>query len=73
MPKYKLEFNIPEEKDEFELASHGSDIWGALWDISQEMRNYLKHDSMYFESPQEAVEYFRKRINEEINDIGIEF
>ena len=39
-----LEFNLPEDKNDFKLAMNGADYFCALWDIKQLLRDYYKHD-----------------------------
>ena len=39
-----LEFNLPEDKDQFTLANRGMDYWSALWDLQQEIRKHYKYD-----------------------------
>ena len=39
-----LEFNMPEDKNDFKLAMNGADYFCALWDIKQLLRDYYKHD-----------------------------
>jgi len=51
----KLEFNIPEEKDEFKMAIRGFDYWVVLWDLSQWLRGKLKYDHEY-KTADEALE-----------------
>lgn len=42
--KATLEFNLPEEREEFEAATNGSNCKAALWNISQEIfRPARKH------------------------------
>ena len=41
--KAVLEFNLPEEKWEFQRASNASEAWCALHDLDAELRNMLKH------------------------------
>jgi hypothetical protein len=39
-----LEFNLPEDKEEFDVASKGMD-WALLaWDIDQFIRNKIKYE-----------------------------
>jgi hypothetical protein len=45
MPKAILEFNLPEEQDEFELASNTGKYYSVLWDLDQYMRNKIKYTS----------------------------
>jgi len=39
-----LEFNLPEEKEEFEMYSKAGKYFSALWDISQYIRTVKKND-----------------------------
>ena len=39
-----LEFNMPEDKNDFKLAMNGADYFCALWDIKQLLRDYYKHN-----------------------------
>jgi hypothetical protein len=42
MPKAILEFNLPEENEEYRLATQASKNYCALWDIQAELRNFRK-------------------------------
>jgi hypothetical protein len=44
MSKAILEFNLPEDREEFELASNAGSMHSSLWQISQEVfRPARKH------------------------------
>jgi hypothetical protein len=45
MPKATLEFNLPEEQDEFETANNASKYYSVLWDLDQYLRNFVKYPS----------------------------
>ena len=38
-----LEFNLPEDEDNFRMATHASDYFAALWDFAQWLRENLKY------------------------------
>ena len=38
-----LEFNLPEDEEQFNVASKGMDWALVVWDIDQLLRNKLKH------------------------------
>lgn len=38
-----LEFNLPEEREEFETANNGGKYLGALGDLANELRTRRKH------------------------------
>lgn len=43
MSKAILEFNLPDEKDDFTAATKGIDYWLCLWDLN----DYLRHECKY--------------------------
>lgn len=61
MPKAKLEFNLPEEKSDLLLAQRGSAFFCKFWELSQEIRTYLKHGHN-FKTPDEVLEWVRDNI-----------
>lgn len=61
MSKAILEFNLPEDREEFEMASKGPDYYNALFDIDNHCRNSLKHGHAY-KTPDEVLEDIRKMI-----------
>jgi hypothetical protein len=38
-----LEFNLPEDKQEFELATKASKMYCTLWDLDQWLRSEIKN------------------------------
>ena len=38
-----LEFELPEDTNDFKLAINGHEFFSALFDIHNECRSYLKH------------------------------
>jgi len=68
--KVTLEFNLPEEQDEFTLALHGTKYYGVLWELDQELRGILKYDKIpeRVKTAEEAVDYIRNRIYSLIAD-----
>ena len=59
-----LEFNLPEERNEFDCCINGSDYQSALAHIDDFLRNALKHGHN-FKTPEEVMEWTRNRIAEE--------
>jgi hypothetical protein len=41
MPKILIEFNLPEEKEEYEVYSKAMDMHSALWEYSQDVLRKL--------------------------------
>ena len=65
MPSGILEFNLPEEKDEFENASRACDMHSAMWEIQGVVRKALKYGEPSIESYRNALD--------EIREIAAEF
>ena len=55
MSKATLEFNLPEEQQDFYRASKGNEAFCALEDIRQPIRDWLKHGHD-FKTADEALE-----------------
>lgn len=43
MAKAILEFNLPEDNQEFLLATKGLDFWSVLWELDQDLRAKTKY------------------------------
>ena len=65
-----LEFNLPEDKEEFEVASKAMDWSLVVWDMEQHLRKKLKYDNDY-ETPNQALEHMRETLNELLVDKGL--
>jgi hypothetical protein len=61
-----LEFNLPEDQTEYQIASDASKMFSALWDMKQYLRNKIKYSSD--QMPQESYNTFMQ-CKEELNDI----
>ena len=69
-----LEFNLPEDNVEFQLATNASKWYSVAWDIDQYLRSQTKYapDSM----PQEvydALSKTRDQLREIMIDNGVDF
>jgi hypothetical protein len=40
-----IEFELPEDQEEYEMANNASKMYMALWDIRQLLRSKLKYNS----------------------------
>jgi len=65
--KATLEFNLPEDQHEFDLAIQGSNMYSALWDISQELRKLWKYEELSDEE-WKMVERIRDKFYEILGD-----
>jgi hypothetical protein len=68
-----LEFNLPEEKQEFDFATQGSDWWNVCWQMDQWLRGQTKHspDSMS-DDTYKALEECRDKLRELITNNGLD-
>jgi hypothetical protein len=74
MPKAILKFDLPEEQDEFKLATKGADFYSILWDHDQWMRDSIKYGKSEIKdkTPQEVIEIARKNLWELMSEKGID-
>ncbi len=63
--KATLEFNLPEENPEFDLAMNGPKYHSALWDIENKLRQWVK-----YETAPESVEMLIEEIRWMIPDLS---
>jgi hypothetical protein len=43
MPEAILKFNLPEDQDDFELATNASKYYSVLWELDQYLRSKVKY------------------------------
>ena len=68
-----LEFNLPDDKEEFDAASKGMD-WAILaWDIDQSVRSLLKYHPEKYETGQQALEHIREQLRDFMEERGLQF
>ena len=60
--KATLTFDLPDEKEEFEIAVKSRDYYSQLWDIDQHLRSLLKHGDPEAQSTRELAERIRNMI-----------
>jgi hypothetical protein len=70
--KAKLEFNLPEDQQEFNFATQGSDWWNVCWNMDQWLRANTKHapDLMPVDE-YNAYERCREELRDLINSRGL--
>ena len=70
-----LEFNLPDDKVEFDTASKAMD-WAILaWDMEQFIRNRLKYQTEKLEtsSAEEELQLLRNELHHQMEDSGLQF
>ena len=71
--KAKLEFNLPDEKDDFYLASNGYKYRSVCWKMEQHFRELVKYNSLKLsESQMDIVETLRDYFSELLSSEGID-
>ena len=73
--KATLEFNLPEDHIEFEMATNGSKMHSVLWEMDQWLRAQYKYmsDAEYSEDKYETFEKCRGQLREIMFENGIKF
>jgi len=69
--KATLEFNLPDDQHEFDLAIQGSKMYLALWDLSQELRSMWKYQQYKTEEEYAIVETIRDKFHEILSEHNI--
>ena len=75
MPKAILEFNLPEDKEDFEMASNSGQYHCILWDMDQFLRQIIKYEDPKTKEEklrQKFAEEFREYLYEQMRDRNIE-
>lgn len=65
--KATLEYNLPDDQHEFDLAVQSGNMYSALWDISQELRTLWKYEELS-EEEWKIVERIRDKFYEILGD-----
>ncbi len=66
-----LKFNLPEEKDNFEIAVKAQSMHSALWEFNQFIRADLKYNDKLTAKQRELAETYRDKFIEILNDNNI--
>ena len=74
--KATLEFNLPYDNQEFELATKGLKFWSILWELDQELRAKTKYapDDLpqdKYDAYQEIRDYLHELMNENMISFDI--
>lgn len=57
-----LEFELPQESDEYYYAIHGTDYSLVIWDIDQWLRERIKYDESMSGSEKEIYQEVREKL-----------
>ena len=67
-----LEFNLPEDEEQFDVASRGMDWALIVWDIDQLLRKKLKYEE-HVRDTRNTLEELRKTLNDMLADKGLKY
>ena len=71
--KAKLEFDLPEDEEQFNVASKSMD-WALLaWDIDQMIRSLLKYHPEEYSTGDLALEHVQEEIRNIMEEKGLQF
>jgi len=61
-----LEFNLPDDQQDFDLATRGMKFWSVLWELDQSLRSKTKYapDNL----PQDKYDAYQE-IREELREL----
>ena len=68
-----LEFNLPEDKVDFNLAVKGSDWWHVCWKMDQHLRTKIRYDESISEHTREVYEELREELRQIMLDNNVDF
>ena len=68
-----LEFNLPEEQPEFDLAVNGNKWSFVAWKIDQELRSKIKDSESITEEQRDIYQEVRNSINEYMLEQGLDW
>ena len=66
-----LEFNLPEDNDDFTMATKATSYSLALWEISQFLRSEIKYNEQLSEDAYDQVVKIREKFHDILNDNNI--
>ena len=69
--KATLEYNLPEDKHEWDNAVKADAMYAALWDFSQELRTMWKYQEYQTEDEYALVDSIRDKFYEILNEHNI--
>jgi len=67
--KAKLEFDLPEDQEEFNVASKAMDWSLLVWDIDQFIRNKIKYE----QDKDGILQILRNELNFKMEEKGLQF
>jgi hypothetical protein len=71
--KATLEYNLPDDREDFDLACNGHKYYGVLWDFDQHLRSKIKYDESLSQEVHDTYQEIREKLREFMNDSDLSF
>lgn len=68
-----LEFNMEDDRQDFELAVNATKWYLVAWEMDQYLRTRMKYEDNISDEQYKAVDAAREKLRELINDSGLTF
>lgn len=71
--KAVLEFNFPDDRQDFELTVNAAKWYSTLWELDQYLRSRLKYEESISDDAYEALDDTRSKLHELMREKSISF
>tara|TARA_Y100000310_G_C20139241_1_gene559498 strand:- start:241 stop:465 length:225 start_codon:yes stop_codon:yes gene_type:complete len=68
-----LKFNLPEDKEQFDVAAKAMDWALLVWDIDQSIRSLMKYHPEEYKTGEQAFEHIKEEIHDSMEERGLQF
>jgi hypothetical protein len=68
-----LEFNLPEDQIDFDLAVKGTKYYSALWEMDQWLRSQIKYNDKLTDEQHAVYQVCRDELRECMDENGVSF
>ena len=68
-----LEFNLPDNQSDFNLAINGTKYYSVLWEIDQHLRAKIKYDEDLTNEQHDVYQAVRDQLREYMSESGVTF
>jgi hypothetical protein len=68
-----LEFNLPDDKEQFDVAAKAMDWALLVWDIDQSIRSLMKYRPEEYKTGEQALEHIRDDIRDLMEEKGLQY
>ena len=70
--KATLQFNLPDDREEYELANNASKWYSICWDMKQEIRKNLKYNDKLTEEQNNVYQSLYDYLHEKLSEYGLD-